>query len=525
MHKSKRRLSVSPLDAISFISSYLDRSSSETDHKPLLSISSKGIGDMPPLLQRFFYRLLKFDYTLQYVPGKQLVLAYMLSRSAPAHGNDKTGATEDVEIHAVELLGYLVTRMTQEKLATETARDDNLRSVITSLSSGESVSGELKPFASELTVVRGILLKGTKVVVPKSMRQEILARIHAGHLGLQKCKERAMCLVFWPGLNSAINRVVRTCAVCKKYAYKQPKEPLIMRPVPECAWYRVGVDIFCYGGHSYLIAYDSFSNFPEVEKLSDTSSTTTISALSAIFSRYGIPVEVCTDNGPQFSSYEFAKFAKRYDFTYITSSPGYPQSNGLAEKGVQVVKRILKKSADAGEDFWLGLLAYRSAPLEDSRSPGELLQGRRLRGNLPDFGDFTTTEVKKHRQTYQGRQLSDLSKGDVVRLADRTWSTKAQVLDSAAPRSFNVRTEDRRVLRWNRRHLLATAEQYTPDTDDDDCELSSPSWNPVATSASDHPSAAPSGLLVPTDATPRRSARAVQRPQRLHYVAGFNQVT
>lgn len=43
-------------------------------------------------------------------------------------------------------------------------------------------------------------------------------------------------------------------------------------------------------------------------------------------------MEVCSDNGPPFSSKSFAAFARKYDFQHVTSSPGYPQSNGLAEK-------------------------------------------------------------------------------------------------------------------------------------------------------------------------------------------------
>ncbi|MDD9361766.1 MAG: transposase family protein, partial [Anaplasma sp.] len=173
----------------------------------------------------------------------------------------------------------------------------------------------------------------------------------------------------------------------------------MMRPVPDHAWYRVGVDIFECARRSYLCAYDALSNFPEVELLRDTSAATVIDKLSAMFARYGIPVEVCTDGGPQFTSREFASFAENYDFKHTTSSPGFPRSNGLAEKGVQVVKRILKKTTEGKNDFWLGLLNYRSSPLEDGKSPGELLQGRRLRTPIPDFNEPPRAVVTKHQQT------------------------------------------------------------------------------------------------------------------------------
>nr|XP_037269644.1 uncharacterized protein K02A2.6-like [Rhipicephalus microplus] len=282
----------------------------DTDHKPLLAISSKDIGNMPPRLQRFFLRLLIYDYVLQFVPGKELVLADMLSRATPSERED-TVDFGDIQVHAVAVLSSLVSERTKQLLSRETSNDPELRAVVESLSLNKDFEGTLKPFASELSVVDGILLKGCKVVIPKKLRPETLSRIHEGHLGLNKCKARARRLVFWPGLNSDIADVVRNCAVCKTYAYKQPDEPLLLRTPPDHPWYRVGVDLFCYAGATYLAVFDAYSNFPEVEKLEETSATAVIDKLAAIFARYGIPMEVCTDNGPQFASHQFATFSRR----------------------------------------------------------------------------------------------------------------------------------------------------------------------------------------------------------------------
>nr|XP_054924289.1 uncharacterized protein K02A2.6-like isoform X2 [Dermacentor andersoni] len=164
------------------------------------------------------------------------------------------------------------------------------------------------------------------------MRNKTLERIRQGHLGINKCKSQARHLVFWPGINCNIETFAQACSACKTYAYRQPQEPLKLRPVPDKPWHRVGIVIFEHGGRSYLCVYDALSNFPEVRLLKDTTAKTVIEATSAIFARYGIPVEGCSDNGPQFSSHALAAFARRYDFNHTTSSPRYPQSNGLAEK-------------------------------------------------------------------------------------------------------------------------------------------------------------------------------------------------
>ena len=107
---------------------------------------------------------------------------------------------------------------------------------------------------------------------------------------------------------------------------------------------------------NFLVVVDYISNYPEVAKLEDLSSTNTISHMKSIMARHGLPSVVVSDNGPQFSSREFRQFAMQYGFKHVTSSPEYPQSNGKAEKAVQIVKRLLKKAKENYEDPYLALL-------------------------------------------------------------------------------------------------------------------------------------------------------------------------
>ena len=99
----------------------------------------------------------------------------------------------------------------------------------------------------------------------------------------------------------------------------------------------------------------------------------------SIFAGHGIPEVVISDNGPQYTSEAYAKFAKDYQFHHITSSPYCPQSNGEAERAVGTVKNLLKKS----DDPYLALLAYRATPLQNGYSPSELLMCRMLRTTVP----------------------------------------------------------------------------------------------------------------------------------------------
>ena len=76
---------------------------------------------------------------------------------------------------------------------------------------------------------------------------------------------------------------------------------------------------------------DYFSRYFEFERLHNTNNTTVIGKFKGIFSRFGIPEKLVSDNGPQYVSHAFVAFAKQWDFDHVTSSPRYPQSNGLAE--------------------------------------------------------------------------------------------------------------------------------------------------------------------------------------------------
>ena len=104
--------------------------------------------------------------------------------------------------------------------------------------------------------------------------------------------------------------------------------------------------------------------------------------LKIIFSRYGIPVRLISDNGPQFVSREMKAFSVSYGFVHVMSSPHYLQGNGQADRAVQTAKRHL----NSGDDPALSLLSYKTTAMPwCGYSPAELLMGRRLRTQVPQL--------------------------------------------------------------------------------------------------------------------------------------------
>ena len=146
-------------------------------------------------------------------------------------------------------------------------------------------------------------------------------------------------------------------------------------------------------GASYLVAVDYFSRYFKTIKLKSTTSSSVIEALKSIFSRYGIPEKIISDNGPQYSSYKFANFASSYKFHHVTNSPLFPRSNGQAERTVQTAKRLLTKIHDPYNNGSPNLPHY--TPLTwCNLTPAQLLMGRHLQTILPQVDDYLQPQWK-----------------------------------------------------------------------------------------------------------------------------------
>ena len=188
----------------------------------------------------------------------------------------------------------------------------------------------------------------------------MLQKIHAGHMGITECTQRAKEVIFWPGMSQEIANIVQKCQTCREFQASNAKEPMFQEQVPHGPWEMIASDLFHFNGADYLLIVDYYSKFIEFSRLSDTLSKTIITHTKSIFARHGIPQKVRTDNGPQFSSREYKLFAEKWGFDHITTSPLHPQSNGLAERSVQIIKRMLKKSLATGQDVYLNLLELRN---------------------------------------------------------------------------------------------------------------------------------------------------------------------
>lgn len=235
-------------------------------------------------------------------------------------------------------------------------------------------------------------------------------------------------------------------------------------------WAKVGTDLFSFHGKDYLITVDYYSNFWEVDYLPDTTSVTVIRKLKAHFARQGIPDIVVSDNGPQYTSQEFKRFSRLWEFKHRTSSPGYAQSNGKAESAVKTAKALMRKAAMDERDPYLAILDHRNTPSQGlATSPAQRLLNRRTRTLLPTKDTLLEPELQNNEQGIRQNQyrqekyynrtaknLNALRSGDKVRVQPLdphgVWKP-ARVVRPVDNRSYEVKLESGGVLRRNRRHL------------------------------------------------------------------------
>lgn len=192
---------------------------------------------------------------------------------------------------------------------------------------------------------------------------------------------------------------ISKCSICLQYETNATKEPLLSHEVPQRPWEKVGVDIFTFKDHDYLITVDYFSGYFEIDRLPTKRIGDVVYCLKQQFCRHGIPDIVFSDNSP-FAAREFKVFAANYEFKHKTSSPRYPQSNGRVENAVKIVKRLMTKAIESRSDPFLALLDWRNTPSQQlDKSPVQLLYGRRTRTRLPIeqslLGAFDTNTREK----------------------------------------------------------------------------------------------------------------------------------
>ena len=200
---------------------------------------------------------------------------------------------------------------------------------------------------------------------------------------------------------------VSSCIACQAAVGHSNVSPLKPSPLPDAPWKELSCDFTgpLPSGEHLMLVIDNYSRFPVVKVIKTTSSRTVIPELREIFSLFGRPNTLKTDNGAPFNGNEFSQFADDYGFNHIKITPRWPQANGEAERFMKPLMKAIQ-CANVEEKPWRTelqsfLMNYRSTPHSTTgKAPNELIFNRKIETNIPCIASTPGNEsVKKMDET------------------------------------------------------------------------------------------------------------------------------
>ena len=347
-----------------------------TDNQPLVHIFNKNkqLSVMTAArLTRWSLFLMDYDYDICYRPTKAHGNADMLSRLPRPHTREEENETENDWVQSVDIEN---TGLMAKNIESHTRKDPVLSKIVHYVKNGwpdreTNFTDEMTAYwnrRNDISMENGCLTWGCRVIIPVKLRTTVLEMLHATHLGISRMKTLARSYVYWPLINSEIEQIANTCTTCGKHGKSLPS--LIEHPWtrPSMPWQRVHID---YAGpflnSMWLVVYDAHSRWPEVVKMNNnTTSSATIRALRTIFSRFGLPFVIVSDNGTNFTSQEFEDFLQRNNIHHLKTGTYHPKSNGCCERFVGTFKNAMKKMyencKDVDKNLANFLVNYRITP-------------------------------------------------------------------------------------------------------------------------------------------------------------------
>lgn len=456
-----------------------------TDHKPLEVIF--GPKSKPcARIERWVLRLQSYKYKIIYKSGKTNI-ADPLSRLVVDSNNE-----DSFDDYSEYYVNWIAEQATPKALQTaeiiEHALKDNTVQALKTAIYENTWTDELKPFKifeTELCFAGEILLRGSRIVMPESLRERTMEIAHEGHPGMSIMKRRLRSKVWWPKMDQQVEAFVKKCRGCTLVSAPPAPEPMQRKQLPDRPWEHLAIDFHgpLPSGHNLLVIVDYYSRYMEIEIMKKIDSTETIKRLRKVFARFGIPLTITADNGRQLISTEFKNYCEENGIKLISTIPWWPQQNGEVERQNRSILKRLVISQNAKrnweDDLQDYLMMYRSTQHSTTlKTPSEMMFGRNIRDKMPSICQPLETtekddetrdrdkEKKEKEKEYADNQRkakqNDIKEGDEVlvkqlikpnKLAPTFNPTVHKVLKRKGPDVTIQSTETNSTYRRNVAHL------------------------------------------------------------------------
>ncbi|CAC5383109.1 unnamed protein product [Mytilus coruscus] len=265
---------------------------------------------------------------------------------------------------------------------------------------------EYLPIRSELCSIGQLVLRGTRIVIPISLREQVLQLAHEGHPGIVM-KTFLRSKVWWPGMDKSIEKFCRSCYGCQLVSQPSKPEPFKRTESPSAPWQHLAADLLgpLPSNHYMFVLVDYYSRYFEVAATKNISSENITSLISKFCLTHGLPLSIHTDNGPQFVSQHFKNFMSEHGKVHHRTTPLWPQANGEVERQNRSIMKRVKIVQGEGRDWKFELRV----------SPSELLFGRKIRTKLPELIDYNVNDFEVRdrdaEQKEKGKIYADKRRG------------------------------------------------------------------------------------------------------------------
>ena len=505
------------------------------DHRPLLKIfGDRSLDISNTRLRNLKEKTLRYRFTMSYIPGVKNRAPDTLSRHPSGTTSpDKMHLQDDISALSVQqhpqvripsqlmtgshsvssdedpmetklqesLISALsaTTITTWEEVQTATSSDAIMSTLLDTIEDGWPDTRLLTPpvireyynVRQHLYASDGVVIYKDRIVIPPSLRNACLTALHAAHQGTSAMTARAEAAIFWPGITADIHQTRSSCSTCNRMAPSQAALPPTQPTPSEYPFQCVCADYFHYKGCAYLVIVDRYTNWPILARARGGSKGL-VEVLRHTFATYGIPDDLASDGGPEFTAHETTKFLRDWRVHHRLTSVAFPHGNCRAEIAVKTVKRIIAGNVGADGNINVdavqrAILQYRNSPDPATKqSPATCLFGRPTKDLIPlipgkyhphktwrdNISQRETALRHRHslaqdRWSEHTKVLTPLKIGDRVRIQNQTgnypnkWDRTGSVVEVKQYHQYQIRVDGSgRLTLRNRRYLR----KFTPAT-------------------------------------------------------------